>query len=100
MKEIADQFYLVPKVILEKILDGNEKILLKLNAGEIQSGKSLPGDYIVEADAKQMLNKKTTWFWRMPTTGMLPAAKVGGKNYYRLQDIQRLLDSSFTGNLK
>ncbi len=100
MKEIADQFYLVPKVILEKILDSNEKILLKLNAGENHGGKSLPGDYLVEADAKVMLNKKTTWFWKARTSGMLPAAKVGGKNYYRRKDIQRLLDSSFTGDLK
>ena len=100
MKDLNDQFYLVPKGVLEKILESNEKILLKLNAGEHQGGKSLPGDYIVEADAKQMLNKKTTWFWRMRTTGMLPAAKVGGKNYYRRNDIQKLLDSSFTGNLK
>jgi len=100
MNEFADEFYLVPKVILEKILEGNNKILLKLSSSENQGGKSLPGDYIVEADAKVMLNKKTTWFWKMRQSGFLPASKVGGKNYYRRQDIQKLLDSSFTGTLK
>lgn len=100
MKELTDQFYMVPKVVLEKILDGNEKILAKLNSGESPINKSLPGDYIVESEAKKLLNKKTTWFWKMRRDGFLPFSKVGGKNYYRRQDIQKLLDSSFTGNLK
>lgn len=100
MNDFNDQFYLVPKQILERILEGNDKILSRLNAGEFQGDKLLPGDYISEAEAKKLLNKKTTWFWKMRTSGYLPSSKVGGKNYYRKQDIQKLLDSAFTGNLK
>ncbi len=99
MKEQTNQFYVVPTVILEKILDGNEKIIAKLNLDE-SLGNELPGGYIVEADAKLLLKKKTTWFWKMRTSGFLPASKVGGKNYYRREDIQKLLDTAFTGNLK
>lgn len=100
MKEIADQFYVVPKVILEKILDGNEKILSKLNADESPNGKTLPGGYITEAQAKAMLKRGTTWFWNMRKAGFLNSAKMGGKNHYSIKEIEKLLDSAFTGNRK
>lgn len=99
MKDQTNQLYVVPAVILEKILEGNEKILSKLNLDDCH-GNELPGGYIVEADAKLLLKKKTTWFWKMRTSGSLPASKVGGKNYYRREDIQKLLDNAFTGSLK
>ncbi len=100
MKEITDQFYVVPKVILEKILEGNEKILTKLNADESSSGKTLPGGYITEVEAKTMLKRGTTWFWNMRKAGFLNSAKMGGKNHYSIKEIQTLLDSAFTGNRK
>ncbi len=100
MENSKDPLFLVPVSVLEKILDGQSKIMDLLNGKSASLGKAPLGDFISEADAKKLLNKKTTWFWKMRTSGYLPSSKVGGKNYYRMQDIQKLLDSAFTGNLK
>lgn len=100
MENYKDQFYLVPGSVLEKILEGQSKIMDLLNGKSASVGKDSLGDFISEADAKKLLGKKTTWFWKMRSSGFLPSSKVGGKNYYRMQDIQKLLDSAFTGNQK
>lgn len=100
MQEYKDQFYMVPGSVLEKILESQSKILDLLSGKSNFASKDPLGDFISEVEAKKLLSKKTTWFWKMRTSGLLPASKVGGRNYYRKQDIQKLLDSSFTGNLK
>ena len=100
MQNQHDQFYLVPGSVLDKILDGQSKILNLLNGQSGPLGKSALGDFISEAEAKKLLGKKTTWFWKMRSSGFLPSSKVGGKNYYRMQDIQKLLDTAFTGDQK
>ncbi|MBK9415681.1 MAG: helix-turn-helix domain-containing protein [Bacteroidetes bacterium] len=100
MKENQQQFYVVPGSVLEKILDGQSKILDILNGDASSIGKSSLGDYITEADAKKLLGRSTGWFHKMRKTGLLPSSKVGGKQYYRKQDIQKLFDSVFSGTLK
>ena len=100
MKENNDQFLIVPKALLDQILESTEKILTKLNGDSITGKLALPADYMTEAQAKKMLDRGTTWFWNMRKDGFLPWSKLGGKNYYRKQDIQKLLDSAFTGNRK
>ncbi len=97
--EKDDVYLLVPKSFLQKIAEDQATILSMLGKTNSNLNAGL-GDYISEADAKKLLGRKTTWFWKLRTTGYLPAAKVGGKNYYRMQDIQKLLDSAFTGNQK
>ena len=99
MTEKEESYFLVPRALLEKIASNQETILSLLVKNNSNSQFGL-GDYISEGEAKNQLEKKTTWFWKMRTSGLLPASKVGGRNYYRKQDIQKLLDSSFTGNLK
>ncbi len=100
MQENQQQFYVVPGTVLDKILEGQSKILDILNGDASSTGKSLLGDYITEADAKKILQRSTGWFHKMRVTGLLPSSKVGGKQYYRKQDIQKLFDSVFSGNLK
>lgn len=100
MKENNDQFMIIPKTILDQILEKTDKILLKLDGESINGKQSLPADYLTEAQAKKMLDRSTTWFWNMRKDGFLPWSKLGGKNYYRKQDIQKLLDTAFTGNRK
>lgn len=100
MKESNEQFLIVPKALLDQILESTEKILTKLNGDSVTGKQSLPADYMTEAQAKKMLDRGTTWFWNMRKDGFLPWSKLGGKNYYRKQDIQKLLDSAFTGNRK
>ena len=100
MKENNEQYYIVPKTLLDRILENANQILMKQNSETYYGIQRLPADYISESQAKVMLDKKTTWFWKMRKDGFLPSSKVGGKNYYRMKDIQHLLDSAFNGNLK
>ena len=97
--EKEDAYFLVPKSFLQKIAEDQDRILslLKKNDANVQMGL---GDYISEVEAKKLLGKKTTWFWSKRSSGFLPYSKVGGKNYYRIKDIQKLLDAAFTGNQK
>jgi len=97
--ENDDTYLLVPKSFLQKIAEDQATILSMLGKTNSNLNASL-GGYISEAEAKKLLNKRTTWFWKMRSSGLLPSSKVGGKNYYRMQDIQKLLDVAFTGNKK
>jgi len=97
--EKDDSYLLIPKSFLQKISEDQAAILsiLEKTGAGTQTGL---GDYITEADAKKILQRSTGWFHKMRVTGLLPSSKVGGKQYYRKQDIQKLFDSVFSGNLK
>lgn len=97
--EKDETYFLVPKTFLQKIAEDQATILSLLGKANSNLQFGL-GDYISESEAKKLLDKRTTWFWKMRSSGFLPSAKVGGKNYYRMQDIQKLLDTAFTGNQK
>ncbi len=54
------------------------------------------GKYVSEHEAKKLLGKSTTWLWEQRTKGKLPSSKVGATNYYRLEDIEKLIEENFS----
>ena len=93
MIEKDDNFFIVPRALLQKIASDQETILSLLgkNNSNLQLGI---GDYIPEIEAKKLLGKKTTWFWNMRQSGQLPFSKIGSTNYYSRQDILNLLNAN------
>jgi hypothetical protein len=89
--ESNQSLLLVPKALLDSLVDGQNKILDIL---ENKPEKELVGDFITEGDAQKLLGRKTTWFWNMRTNGLLPFSKVGNKIFYSKRDIQSLLENS------
>lgn len=51
--------------------------------------------YVSEQEAKKLLGKSTTWLWEQRTKGKLPSSKVGSTNYYRIEDIEALIEENF-----
>ncbi len=92
MHDFKEPFYIVPGHILDKLLEGQTKILELLKNNGI--GKSTLGDYITETEAKKLLGRKTTWFWTRRQNGMLPYSKIGATIYYSKQDLMKLLASN------
>ncbi len=44
--------------------------------------------------AKEMLNVKTGTLWRWNNSKYLCAVKIGNRNYYRLNDVKRILQKN------
>lgn len=91
MKDSNDALYLIPAPLIQQLLEGQEAILSKLSAVTSDVFSKPIGDYISEAEAKKLLNKKTTWFWNMRKSELLPFSKIGNTVYYKKQDILELL---------
>ena len=92
---------LVPKQLLEKVHQTQERILLALE--ELPTAKPVltgmvGGKYIPETTAKEMLGKGTTWFWQMRKSGKLSYKKVGSKIYYVIEDIENLIEGGGQNN--
>jgi len=91
---INEQLAVVPMAYLQElsaqlkeIRSAMEKLPLNQNA--------LPRlDYIDEETAKELLGRKTTWFWKQRTEGKLAFSKVGNKIFYRLKDIEAMIESN------
>jgi hypothetical protein len=90
---MKDEFIIVPKHQLEEILKNQSEIIRKLNHIS-NSEKKVTPKYISETEAKEILKKKTTWFWQQRTNGVLPYSKVGNQIFYKLEDIEKLFEDS------
>lgn len=88
-------FFIVPSEAIITLLDRQERILQLLNEVIGNTAKDAIGAYISEAEAKKLLGKKTTWFWKMRNTGQLPYAKAGNKVFYVKEDIVKLLNNNY-----
>ena len=73
----------------KKFIEDSIKKAISNSSSDKENSKL--GDYIEEKEAKQLLGRKTTWFWNLRTSNQLPFYKVGNKVYYKLSDIQNLL---------
>jgi hypothetical protein len=89
-KETGESFILVPKAMLEKLLENTQRILSLLQAKD--TGHDAIGDYLPEQEAKKLLGRKTTWFWSMRKLGRLAFTRIGNKIFYAKQDIINLLN--------
>ncbi len=48
--------------------------------------------FLSEKEAQAYLGCKTTWLWEQRRCGRLPVRKVGGKLYYRREDLDALVE--------
>lgn len=88
--ELDGSLILVPQSFLDELKEQQGKIISLL---EKERPNSIPGDYILEKEAQDLLGRRTTWFWHMRNTGQLAYTKVGNRIFYAKADIQRLLDN-------
>jgi hypothetical protein len=63
---------------------------------QLSEKKHKMNEYISEADAKKMFDKKTTWFWERRRAGELPYTKVGSQVYYKRKDLIQYLEKGYT----
>jgi predicted DNA-binding transcriptional regulator AlpA len=87
---MKQKLMIVSEYFLEQINEKQDKIICLLNDGKQVS----QSDFITENQAKEILQKKTTWFWQMRKNGMLPFRKIGKSIYYSKTEINQLLENS------
>lgn len=71
---------LVPQDFLNNLMEKQDKILDAIQSKEVQS--ETIGDYISETDAKKILGRKSTWFWKLRKEGKVSFIKIGNKIFY------------------
>lgn len=67
---------------------------LKVNKSSQADSETALGEFISEKDARNLLGRKTTWFYEQRRAGRLPYSKVGSKVYYKREDLFNLLTSN------
>lgn len=84
---LVDQHRL--EYIISKIEELSELVRMK--------NSTIPtiGEFISEPEAKKLMKKGTTWFWEMRKKGKLTASKTGNVNYYRIEDLKKLIEENF-----
>jgi len=90
------ELVLVPIKILKQIQNDQQTILniiQGIKQPTTQKDK-ITQKFISESKAKEMLGKGTTWFFNQRKSGKLKARKMGGTNYYTLEDIEKLFGKS------
>jgi len=88
-----EDMVIIPKKQLDEIQKTQSEILKKLNQLS-STDKKVNKKYISENEAKEILGKKTTWFWLQRTNGVLQYSKVGNQIFYKLEDIEKLFEDS------
>lgn len=92
MNREDNQYLIIPKSDLTEI---KEKLALILNnlSTDNKSQNLLKSEYMGQHEAEKYLNKKTTWFWQMRKAGKLSFKKLGNKNYYKREELERLFEN-------
>ena len=87
---MKESFLVIPEQFLKTIADKQDQILdlLKVQKPSIES------DFITEYEAKEIFKRKSTWFWQMRKSGILPFSKIGKSIYYSRVDLNKLLNES------
>ena len=85
-----DFMVVLPLSILNSMNQKQDEIIshLKLESKQVPVLK----EYISEPEARKLLNRKVTWFWQMRKEGKLTAKKIGGTSYYKITEIEELLN--------
>jgi hypothetical protein len=81
-------------LVSDEVLDEIKSIQLKILSFFEASRKDELADYITEAQAKELLKKKATWFWQMRKSGQLQYSKIGKAIYYSKTDIMKLFEKN------
>ncbi len=92
MNRDDNQYLIIPKSDLIEI---KEKLALILNNLSLdkRSQNISKSEYMGQHEAEKYLNKKTTWFWQMRKAGKLQFKKLGNKNYYKREELERLFEN-------
>lgn len=88
-------YVVLPVAALELIQKGQERIIALLE-GKTATTR-IPGGYITEAEAQELLRRKATWFWERRQRGELPFTKVGNRTYYAMADIEKFMANNRKG---
>ena len=81
---------IVPDSFLEKLNEKQDQIIDLLKSTEHLN----QNEFLTEKAARELLQKKTTWFWQMRKDGLLPFRKIGKSIYYSKKEINQLLETS------
>ena len=60
----------------------------------VQRPEKLIG-WMSEQELKKLLDVGTTWLWEKRRDRILPFSKIGGKNFYKIEDIQKMLEERY-----
>lgn len=84
------------KIILasDDVLEEIKKTQLKILELFETSRKDELTEFITESQAKEILKKKSTWFWQMRKSGQLSFSKIGKAIYYSKADIIKLFNKN------
>ena len=80
---------LVPVQLVDEIKQLLNELKVQKSSGN--NSESTLGEFISEKDARNLLGRKTTWFYEQRRSGRLPYSKVGSKVYYKRDDLFNLL---------
>jgi len=90
-----ENLVIIPAKELKAILDNQNKILKLLeNISIDKTQKKYEFNYLKEEDAKKILGKKSTWFWKQRTEGKLSYSKIGNSIFYKRTEIEKLFDDN------
>lgn len=91
MNDTLPKFAIVPYEKLDELF--NKVDLLTQNMKNTHSDTKGLGDYISEKEAKELLQKGTTWFWNKRQSKELSAKKAGNTLYYKRSDILKFIEN-------
>ncbi len=86
---MSQSLSIIPEHFLNEIKLNQEKIIDLLQKNEINKNQ-----FITEKEAKDFFKRKSTWFWQMRKTGVLPFSKIGKSIYYSIDDLNSLLNNN------
>jgi len=91
MNDTLPKFAIVPYEKLDELF--NKVDMLTQNMKNTHSDTKGLGDYISEKEAKELLQKGTTWFWNKRQSKELSAKKAGNTLYYKRSDILKFIEN-------
>ncbi len=89
-----NQMVLVPQQTLDEIKNDQKELFNLVKDMKLTSTPegTVAKKFITESKAKEMLGKGTTWFYNQRKSGVLKAKKIGGTNYYNLDQIENMFN--------
>jgi hypothetical protein len=79
-----------PEILLRRMDEMQNTILSALEKG----APAVDDEFITEKRAKEMFQRKSTWFWKMRKEGLLPYSKIGKSIYYSLNSLRKVFQDS------
>ena len=86
-------FILIPEDTFEEFIQAIRDLRKIKSFLEKDSDSGTRGDYIDENEAMKILRRGKTWFWNKRKSRELPGKKAAGRWYYKLMDIDKLIDN-------